>query len=192
MCRTEEINISYVSPYKLYSMKKLIIIIIVIAVALLAYYIIAPDRSPDKEMTENMERSEVSEDINRLPITIKKTEEMMEITLPYQGTLNDVTGGNASGIAKSGIFEGEYFLSVTFENLPDLDPGYFYEGWVVRKLPFDFISTGVLTRTNGQWVNMYMSLDTGLLGYPDYVLTLEPDDGDPDPAGHVLEGTMGK
>ena len=190
MCRTEEVNISYVSPYKLYKMKKLMIIIIVVALTLLGYYLIFSEPSPDEEMTENMERGEVSEDINRLPMTMEKIEEMMEITLPYQGTLKDVTGGNASGIAKSGIFEGEYFLSVTFESLPDLDPGYFYEGWVVRKFPFDFISTGVLTRTNGQWVNMYMSLDTGLVRYPDYVLTLEPDDGDPAPAGHVLEGIM--
>ena len=171
-------------------MKKLLVLIVLVVIALLGYYLIFSGDSPDKNMARDMEENEVSEDTSRLPVTEEKTEEMMEISLPYQGTLKDVTGGNASGIAKSGIFEGEYYLSVTFENLPELDPGYFYEGWVVRKSPFDFISTGVLTQTDGQWINMYMSSDTGLVGYPDYVLTLEPDDGDPDPAGHVLEGTM--
>ena len=169
-------------------MKKVIIISIIVAVvALLGYYLIFSGPSSNENGGKIVDGVKTSE-----PVTDDKAEEIFKVLLPYEGVLEDVTGGNASGIARSGVFEDDYFLSVTFENLPKLDPGYFYEGWVVRKFPFDFISTGELTKSEGEWINMFTSDDAGLIKYTEYVLTLEPDDGDPDPAGHVLEGIMKK
>ena len=49
----------------------------------------------------------------------------------WQAELEDVTGGSASGSVDAGMYEGEYVLRATFRDLPELDEGYFYEGWVV-------------------------------------------------------------
>jgi hypothetical protein len=73
------------------------------------------------------------------------------------------------------------------ENLPPLQEGYFYEWRLVRKTPFEFISTGPI---DDEWEDQYSNVRTTTSDYSDYlqyVLTLEPDDGDPAPAEHVLE-----
>jgi len=105
------------------------------------------------------------------------------------GELEDVSGGNATGYAGASILEsGKYYLYVTFDDLPNPEEGFFYEGWVVKK-PFSVISTGPAERVLGKYHNAYES-ETDLLDHDFYVLTIEPDDGNPDPADHVLEGTM--
>jgi hypothetical protein len=60
---------------------------------------------------------------------------------------------------------------------------------VVQKEPFKFISTGKIEQTQGMQVNTFSS-STDYSNYDLYVLTLEPDDGDPAPADHILEGTL--
>jgi hypothetical protein len=57
---------------------------------------------------------------------------------------------------------------------------------VVRKSPFAFISTGKLTKEGDKYVNHFSS-DTDYSAYTEYVLTIEPDDGDDAPAAHVFE-----
>jgi len=111
-----------------------------------------------------------------------------EMEFRYVGSLIDITGGNAEGLAKSN-FDQNYTLSAEFSNLPPLTNGDFYEGWIVRKDPFDFISTGKTTIVDGSQINSYSS-DQDLTDYDFYVLTIEPDDNDPSPAKHILEGTM--
>ena len=71
--------------------------------------------------------------------------------------------------------------------MPEPEPGFFYEGWVVRAEPFNFISTGVASLDE----NVFEA-DQDLTDHDLYVLTIEPDDGDPAPAAHILEGTMRK
>lgn len=116
--------------------------------------------------------------------------EMEDVDYEYSGELTDVSGGDASGTAQSVYADDSYALYVSMENLPELDDGYFYEGWVVRPEPFQFISTGeVIEQDDGTWVNTYESA-TDNTDHINYVLTLEPDDGDPAPAEHILEGTM--
>lgn len=101
--------------------------------------------------------------------------------------LVDVTGGDAYGSALLGTTaEGQHVLTVDFVNLPELEEGYFYEGWLVDKDPFSFISTGATEVVNGIEMNNYTTA-ASLDQYDRYVLTLEPDDGDPAPADHVVE-----
>ena len=77
--------------------------------------------------------------------------------------------------------------------LPELDADeYFYEGWIVRKgADFSVISTGPVEYDAklAQWVNKYQS-EQDLTDHLQYVLTLEPNDNDPAPAAHVLDGVM--
>ena len=115
--------------------------------------------------------------------------DFMQINYDYYGDLVDVSGGQAAGVAQAGLTDGLYNLLSEFDQLPELEDDYFYEGWVVRKEPFDFISTGQTIKKGENEFNVFSS-DLDLTAYDFYVLTLEPDDGDPAPAEHILEGTM--
>lgn len=125
--------------------------------------------------------------------------------LPFEpmtlGTLDDVTNGevvrgittspNTTGTARAG-FDGDIFIvEADFFNLPDPVGDDFYEGWIVRRgEDFSVISTGVLTREDvGTYTNVFTS-NTDLLDHTVYILTLEPNDGDPAPADHILEGEL--
>ncbi len=107
----------------------------------------------------------------------------------YKGNLKDVSSGSATGIAMQDYKFGNYMFHAKFQDLPLLQNGDFYEGWVVRREPFHFISTGKIVEVNRELVNTYLSSDN-LLEHDFYVLTLEPDDNDPSPATHILEGVM--
>jgi hypothetical protein len=107
----------------------------------------------------------------------------------YTGVLKDVSGGTATGEANANFLDDSYVLYATFEGLPEPEGTDFYEGWVVRPDPFNFISTGVVEKVDDMYVNLYSSEDD-LTDHFSYVLTIEPDDGDPAPADHILEGDM--
>ena len=109
----------------------------------------------------------------------------------FSAELKDVTGGEASGEANSEFSAEKYTHSVVAKYLPALEEGYFYEGWLVQLEPLDVISTGKMI-PEGEAGSFALSLETpdDLTSYTRVVITLEPDDGDPGPAEHVLEGTL--
>jgi hypothetical protein len=115
--------------------------------------------------------------------------DFMKISYDYYGDLVDVSGGQAAGVAQAGLMDGMYNLLAEFDQLPEPQGTDFYEGWVVRKEPFHFISTGELSKQGENYFNVF-SVQEDLTDHDFYVLTLEPDDGDPAPAEHILEGTM--
>lgn len=150
-----------------------------------------PAATEDEATTEEMMKDKVTEDAMMMEMDEEMEKSMMmEEKFDYQGTLEDVTGGNSSGTAMAKYADGSYKLVATFENLPEPKEDYFYEGWVVRKgANMSVISTGALEKVDGEYINTYMS-EQDLTDHTFYVLTIEPDDGDPAPADHVVEGTM--
>lgn len=114
---------------------------------------------------------------------------MSSKSFTHSARLADVTGGAARGIVKAGFTLGRYSLSADFANLLAPANGDFYEGWLVQREPFAFISTGRVDRIGGTFTNLYVS-NNNLLEYNLYVLTLEPSDNDPAPNTHVLEGLL--
>ncbi|PCI19191.1 hypothetical protein COB64_04080 [Candidatus Wolfebacteria bacterium] len=179
--------------------------IFILILALFALYIISRDsESPDITVDTGTELEELMMDAvpSVDPVVVDTTGVDMEaIEYQYSGTISDVTGGetitgintggNSSGFAQVGYDGSKYSLRATFENLPDPQGTDFYEGWVVRKNPFDVISTGVVEKIDGTYINTYMS-EKDLTDHNFYVLTIEPDDGDPAPAEHIAEGTLTK
>jgi len=152
------------------------------------------------ETTIMMAETEPSGDAMKKEIDENMMKNIMEKTYQYSGQLADVTngqtiqnintGGTSSGVAQADYQEGQYALLATFEGLPDPQGTDFYEGWIVRKGDaFDVISTGKVEKIDSVYTNMYSS-GQDLTDHSFYVLTIEPDDGDPAPAGHVLEGTL--
>lgn len=190
-------------------MKKLGALLILIGIGIVAWSLYrgpaeAPGEQADTVMTieEKMRDTEPSEDEAMKEVDAAMALEMMERTYSIQGELFDVTeskiiygietGGMASGTAKAGFEDGEYHLIATFKDLPDPinTKRYFYEGWVVRRgADFSVISTGKVEKEADGYVNLYSS-ETDLTDHDFYVLTLEPNDGDPAPDEHIVEGTM--
>ena len=110
----------------------------------------------------------------------------------YRADLEDVSGGNATGIAQATFLEGNYTLVVVFDGLVDPEGSDFYEGWIVRQGENQsVVSTGVVSKKDGVYKNLFIS-EKDLSDHTFYVLTIEPDDGDPAPADHILEGTLVK
>jgi hypothetical protein len=154
----------------------------------------APVEAEKNEMSGSPQSDE-----SKKAVDLETTMEMKELLYQYSGELTDVTnaedvrgintGGNASGVAKSNWDGSQYLLFATFENLPEPTADDFYEGWIVREEPFAFISTGKVEVVDGVYTNSYRS-DQDLTEYNVYVLTLEPNDDDPAPADHIVDGTM--
>ncbi|MFT7184125.1 MAG: hypothetical protein ACI9QC_000456 [Oceanicoccus sp.] len=103
----------------------------------------------------------------------------------YQADLASVDEGEAVGTATTNL-SGTFTLIASFSDLAPLEEGFFYEGWLVRtEGELSVISTGAITDN----MNFYVS-EIDLSDHTKYILTLEPDDGDPAPADHVLEGSF--
>lgn len=106
------------------------------------------------------------------------------------GSIYNVAGGSAQGIAKARYADGVYELVVLFSGLSEPNEGYFYEGWVVRRGDeMEVVSTGRVEEEAPGYLNLYSS-DENLLEYDFYMLTLEPDDDDPVPSERILEGML--
>lgn len=123
--------------------------------------------------------------------------EPVEDSFQISGKLVDVTNGktllgtvfsgNSIGVAKAKFVDEKYTVVANFENLPDPAGDVFYEGWVVDRSSSSVVSSGKLEKVDGKFVNEYSS-SKDLISNTFYVLTIEPNDGDPAPADHVLEG----
>ena len=141
----------------------------------------------------------VSDPIEPLPVDnvgaefMDEFEELEDAIIPLVtqvSQLKDVTGGESTGLATVMYWEDNYDLSVMLYNLPELEEGFFYEGWIVRRGDdMSVISTGATTVENSIHLNIFES-DNNFTDHDFYVLTLEPDDGDPAPAEHILEGVL--
>jgi len=143
----------------------------------------------EESVGEMMDKSVITKDEMMMEIGDTMMKSIMITRFQYSGDLKDVSGAGASGLAQAVYEDGEYRLMATFENLPIPKGSDFYEGWIVRKKPMSVISTGRVEMDGGIFLQFYAS-ETDLTGHDFYVLTLEPDDNDPAPALHILEGTM--
>lgn len=147
--------------------------------------------APAATTEEQMDAALPANDDAAISVSEAEMEKIKSVEYMYKGDLSPVDGGNGSGAAMATFENDEYLMRAEINNIPDPEEGFFYEGWVVRPEPFNFISTGELKKEGDTWVNDYMS-ETDFTDHFRYVLTIEPDDNDPAPADHVVEGDMMK
>ena len=114
------------------------------------------------------------------------TEEVVEeLYLQNEIVMTNVSDlKDAQGEGVYGFTDGQTKLYANFM-IEDPAEDYFYEGWLVcNSKPY---STGELTKFEGLYENIFYSTDV-----PEdcekYVLTIEPNDNDPAPADHVMDG----
>lgn len=150
---------------------------------------------PESDVSVKMIQREPSNDNAKVDMAVINPD-FAGLEVVFSADLADVTEGKAirgtqfdgmaSGMFRTG-FVGEMFgVEAAFNGLPDIEGTDFYEGWLVRTEPFDFVSTGVATKEGDVYANRYLT-EVDLSTYTKYVLTIEPNDGDPRPAEHVVE-----
>ena len=111
-----------------------------------------------------------------------------EVWFAY-GAMTGVEGFAANGVTQSHLFEDGHFVHSVNLNIEPAEDGYFYEGWLVKGS--DIISTGHMSNYFGDSRhNLKFEADEDYTGHLKVVVTLEPDDGDPAPAGHVAQGKL--
>ena len=106
----------------------------------------------------------------------------MEMTM-----LKDVSGGQAVGTAWRQYDDSRFYHKLEANNLSSLDKGYYYEGWLVGDQ--GFFSTGRLAVIEGKGT-LYYKADEDKSSFRGVVVTQEPEDGDPAPDQHILEGSF--
>lgn len=111
-----------------------------------------------------------------------------------QGTLTSLSTNKPIGMANRGTPDGLYRITMNAA-LPEIDrEKQFYEAWLVRKIPYDYISVGEFV-TNDLGVFILEWLGKSGIDYRAYtniVVTLQTKDGDPAPQRHVVEGEFGE
>lgn len=108
----------------------------------------------------------------------------------WSAALADVTGGDGYGLAHARLTDGTFTLIAEMGNLPEPAPSYFYEAWLVRREgELAVLSLGRAQKTEKGYAIAYLT-STDLSDHDFFVLTLEPDDGNPAPAEHILEGIL--
>jgi len=98
------------------------------------------------------------------------------------------------GQATRGTKNGTYFFEAKATLLPIDREKQFYDVWLVRLIPYDFISLGEMTTDDlGNFVMSWQpGDDRDLQSYSKIVVTLQNKGGDPDPQTHIVEGEFGK
>lgn len=192
--------------------KKMLIIISLAGVFLLGLFIFKSTNKDKPEVEETEQKlSYIYDDINQvvgnLEIAKQMTEGtatpdatkqevkginrgiMMSLNYAYSGVLTDVTDSNSSGLVKADFQNNEYNFYATLANLREPINGDYYEGWLVRKDPFGFVSTGKIEKIGGEYINLYKS-NMDLRDYNLYVVTMEENNGNSASAKHILEGLI--
>lgn len=111
-----------------------------------------------------------------------------------EAKLHLVTSLEEVGEARRGKKDERYFFELK-ASLPEIDREvFFYQAWLVRPIPYDFISVGELvTDETGVFVLEWEGIEkTDYSGYVDVVITRQEYKGSVDPQAHIVEGEFGK
>lgn len=104
--------------------------------------------------------------------------------------LADVTGGGSFGLAFLQTENGYSTLIAKVGNLPALEEGQWYEGWVVKRGDEMRVgSVGSVVPAGDQYAIVFIT-QTDLSDYDFFVLTREQQDENSLPSQHVLEGSF--
>ena len=109
-------------------------------------------------------------------------------------TLKLLVNNKIVGQANRGTKDDHYFLSVN-ATLPEIDREvFYYQLWIVRPIPYDYLPVGELV-TNEEGVFMIeweAAKDQDYSGYMQLVITRQEYAGSTDPQVHIVEGEFGK
>jgi hypothetical protein len=143
-------------------------------------------------------RESIDEEIVEIPRDATESNALNEmLTIPIEETrLASDTSAADIGFARRGV-QASTFTHVAVVTLPAInEAGYLYEGWLVQPGTLEFFSTGeMVQRADGAFALVYeesiFEVNPDVYEFSNVVITLEPRDGNPDPApDHVARGAF--
>jgi ClpP class serine protease len=154
---------------------------------------VKPSPSPEEIIVQQQQTVKKTGETTQ-PLTeeeIKQIREEVDSVLAKSGqsvALADVAGGQASGEAKRAFSNEKFYYKLTASGLKLVDKGFYYEGWLekdsnslsVGRLELDATGNGVL----------YYTASQDRSDYNRTLITLEPEDDNPEPAAPILEGNF--
>lgn len=163
-------------------------VLIVLVLGALFIYAVYEFRRPKEEPVAQMDT--IEDVLTPSPLLVSVEENSKEIVDVEKADLVAVGERGGRGVATRQIEDGVFFHTIKTD-LPGIDrERYYYEGWLVRKVPYDYFSTGeMMTNNLSEFVLRFEGDPRG--DYDDYtqvVVTLESRDQNPDPSEHVLRG----
>jgi len=121
---------------------------------------------------------------------ISRVKEEIDSVLSTGGetiNLNDVFGSGADGKIETGFSDGKFYCKITAFGLRAVEKGYYYEGWLkneenlsIGRMEVNLFNEGVL----------YYTASINRSDYDQVMITLEPEDGNEEPARKILEGNF--
>lgn len=121
--------------------------------------------------------------------TMERTKKEIDSVLSLTGEkaeLKSVIGGQIRGEAKRAFSDGKFYYRALISGLNLTEKGFYYESWLKKK--DEFISTGRVEVNNLGKGFVYYTVSANRSDYSEAIITLEPEDGNPAPAKHILEG----
>jgi len=102
-------------------------------------------------------------------------------------SLNDTVDIGSEGEVKTAFSDGKFYCKITASGLRIAEKGYYYEGWLKNE---DNLSIGRMeVNLFGEGV-LYYTASIDRSDYDQVMITLEPEDGDEEPAIKILEGNF--
>ena len=166
----------YIVRYTFRIMKKYLFIVLIVGTLAAGLYLYQGD---GKDATTDDQPDSMTHEESDAPA---------EETDVESADLNAVGDYSGSGTATR-QYEGSTFTHTVTANIGAPAEGKFYEGWLVRKIPFSIVSTGKLEKNSNGYALSFTSADD-LNSHSGIVVTEETEsmglDGKPE--AHVLEG----
>ncbi|MFH0943267.1 MAG: anti-sigma factor [Candidatus Beckwithbacteria bacterium] len=149
-----------------------------------------PEEAVNPEITLESNKM-MDSDAGLVPAMSEAEKRQIEDTFAKDGAemtmLKDVAGGQAVGTAWRNFDGNSFAHKVEVNNLPALEKGYFFEGWLVGAE--GFFSTGRMAAIDGQG-KLYYKAGEDKSAFKGVVITLEPEDGIEAPDKHIVEGSF--
>ena len=162
-------------------------IIIILVIVGLVLFLRGDQTQEEKQTTSEGEGVRIEDVVSDLS-------KQLGVTIPEdveRASLTDVGGGGASGLATRKYEDGT-FTHTLLAALPDLQPGKFYQGWLIRGTEgdenYEIISTGQMRQAKGGYLLEFSSADD-LRDHARVLVSLESVN-DQTPETRVLEGSF--
>lgn len=175
-------------------MKKIILAAIVVLILAGGIFILLKNKPREEKISSEitLEASKMMNDEVKLkPAMTEAEKEEIERIFREKGVemtmLKDVSGGQVVGTGWR-YFDGNKFMQkIEASRLPAVGKGFYYEGWLVSDQ--GFFSIGRMAEEEGTG-RLYYATNKDKSEFKGAVVTLEPEDGNPAPDKHILEGNF--
>jgi len=183
-------------------MKKIITFIVVVLIIILAILFLRKKKNTSSVLPDSFEQALKENSFGEIDTSASQVVNETSTSAPgsvpivwdIQGSLADVanTGGSGEAFLRYDAATNTSYIYAEIMNVPDPEGTDFYEGWIVKKGDARSpITTERLEReAPGMYTNVFEYQGDLSDGWNFYVLTLEPDDGNPAPAKHIVEGVL--